>query len=502
MNAAAHMMQRPARPLADLLRDIDNHVDSDVAVAGVRLDSRQIRPGDLFVAVRSAGAHGADFISSAVANGAAAVLVDQYAQFDCDGLAVPCFEVQNLELHLGEIARKMYGNAGRELAVFAVTGTNGKTSCCSAYAELRSRLGQSCGLIGTLGWGVGSDLVPTGYTTPDVFSIHEICGELAQRGCAAVAMEVSSHALAQNRISGVAVRTAAFTNLSHDHLDYHADETDYAAQKSKLFMRDELENAVLNIDDTMGAELAARLVEQDKVRCLTYSLGQQTADLWVEDLEFGAQGVSATVYSPWGNAALRSKLYGAFNLSNLLAVIGSLCVDGFDFQQVVQAAGDLQGAKGRMQAVPNNLGLHIVVDYAHTPDALHNALLALRRHCSGQLWVVFGCGGDRDKSKRAPMGAIAQRLADCVVLTNDNPRTEPESSIAADVLRGVSQAEAVHVELNRARAIDYAVQAAGVQDCVLVAGKGHEDYQEVDNVKLPFDDFAAVQAALARRVGC
>ena len=499
MAATNAMSDRAARPIAELLRGIDAEVSSAISVAGVRLDSRTIQPGDLFVAVRSEQSHGAEFIDAAVANGAAAVLVDQYARLEGKQFEVPCIVVTDLDQYLGTIARNMYGNAASELAVFAVTGTNGKTSCCSAYASLHSALGASCGFIGTLGWGVDDNFSATGYTTPDVFSTHEICAKLLQSGCKAVAMEVSSHALAQNRIDGVVVRTAAFTNLTHDHLDYHSSEADYAAQKSKLFARDGLKTAVLNSDDALGAQLAEQLKQGGQLQVLTYSLSQNSADVWAEAIEFGAHGMGATIHSPWGSAELNSKLFGAFNLSNLLAVISSLCADGFDLQRVVEAVGDLEGAAGRMQTVPNALGLHIVIDFAHTPDALENALFALRRHCGGELWVVFGCGGDRDKSKRAVMGASAERLADRVVLTNDNPRTEAEDAIAADILGGIDKPDCIHIELNRARAIQYAVLSAQVDDCVLVAGKGHEDYQEINNVKLPFDDFNVVQSALSQR---
>lgn len=499
MPATSVMPDRAARPIAELLSGIEAEVSTAVAVAGVRLDSRTVKPGDLFVAVRSEHSHGADYIDAAVARGAVAVLIDQHARLAGKRLAVPCIVVNDLGGYLGKIARNMYGDVGRELAVFAVTGTNGKTSCCSAYADLSSALGASCGFVGTLGWGVDGNFSSTGYTTPDVFSTHEICAQLLQSGCKAVAMEVSSHALAQNRIDGIRVRTAAFTNLTHDHLDYHSSEADYAAQKSKLFTRDGLQTAVLNSDDALGAQLAGQLKQGGQVRVLTYSLSQRNADVWAEAIEFGAHGMSATLHSPWGSAELNSKLFGAFNLSNLLAVIGSLCADGFDLQRVVEAAGDLEGAAGRMQTVPNDLGVHIVVDFAHTPDALENALSALRRHCGGELWVVFGCGGDRDKTKRPLMGAIAERLADRVVLTNDNPRTEAEDVIAVDILGGISKPDDIYVQLNRALAIEYAVQSARSGDCVLVAGKGHENYQEINNVKLPFDDFNVVRSALSQR---
>ncbi|MGI9295938.1 MAG: Mur ligase family protein, partial [Pseudomonadales bacterium] len=337
-----------ARPLAELLRGIDAEVGTTIAVPGVRLDSRNIQPGELFVAVRGEQSHGADFIDNAIANGAGAVLLDQYASLDSRAIAVPCIVVENLEQHLGQIASKMYDDAGQQLAVFAVTGTNGKTSCCSAYASLHSRLGSACGFIGTLGWGLDDEYTATGHTTPDVFSTHEICAQLLQRGCTAVAMEVSSHALAQNRIAGIAVRTAVFTNLTHDHLDYHASEADYAAQKSKLFERESVTTAVLNIDDALGAQLAAQLKQRRQLQVLAYSLIEKTADVWVDDIVFDAQGIRATVHSPWGSAELNSKLFGAFNLGNLLAVISSLCANGFVFERVIEAVSQLDGAAGRM----------------------------------------------------------------------------------------------------------------------------------------------------------
>jgi len=383
-----------------------------------------------------------------------------------------------------------------------ITGTNGKTSCAWWLVQLLHDFGETPGLIGTLGCGVWDkekalELQETGYTTPDAKLLQKILTGFVQQGATHVVMEVSSHGLEQGRVKDVKFSTALFTNLSHDHLDYHGTMEKYGAAKARLFHFPELQHAVINIDDDFGRSLVAGITS---VPVLTYSLINPSADLHFKNLQLNAGGLRGTLITPWGNAELISSLVGDFNVSNLLGVIAVLCAEGFDFARVVDAVKNLQAPPGRLQRV----SLHAVneidafVDFAHTPDALDKVLTTLKSQTRHHLWCVFGCGGDRDTGKRAVMGSVVSRLADHAVVTSDNPRSENPSAIINQIVSGMDQKK-ITVLPERRAAIRHAIRTARQGDVVLIAGKGHETYQEVNGVRTPFNDVEEVRLALGER---
>ena len=484
--------------LGALVAGIDAQLPAqDVQVSGLRLDSRQVQPGDLFIAVKGVQHDGVTFIAQAVANGAAAVVVDQTVAVES---SVPLVRVNNLAEFISDIAGAFYGHPSHALRVTGITGTNGKTTCSQLLARLLEQLGEPSAFIGTMGYALArpaAELVDTGLTTPDAIAVQRIMAELAAQGARQICMEVSSHSLDQRRVAGVAMDTAIFTNLSHDHLDYHGDFNSYAAAKSRLFAMQGLSQAVVNWDDPVGRLILANLAAD--VQGISYSLEDAEAAVYCSNITLDSNGLRATIHSPWGRGELVSQLYGRFNLANLLAVISAACLQGFSLQDVLAKVPGLTAVCGRMELLNPHSGPHVVVDYAHTPDALEKALAALRVHCDGQLWCLVGCGGDRDRAKRPLMGAIAERGADHVLVTSDNPRTEQPMQIIEDILRGINDRAAVAVEVDRATAIRRAICQAKPRDVVLVAGKGHEDYQIIGTQKLPFSDQQQAFAALRER---
>lgn len=483
-----------ALPLAALLGEVPARAVTTV-VSGIQLDSRRVRPGDLFLAMPGAQHDGRQFIEQAVANGAAAVLAEAPVAGFVDALPVPLLEWPELRFEAGRLAARFYGNPSRDLHLVGVTGTNGKTTTSWLVAQLGRSLGRTCGVIGTLGATLDDGVVEAGNTTPDPVSLQWQLAQWRDRGVFAVGMEVSSHALVQGRVNGVEFETAIYTNLSHDHLDYHGDMEAYGRAKLQLFAQEGLRHAIINVDDAFAAQVRAGVA--DTVQVLTCSTLGAAADLRIEQPQFYAGGASAQLHSPWGSAVLASPLPGAFNLANLTAAVAALVLAGEDFQAVVAAAAGLAPVPGRMQSIPNTLGLQVIVDYAHTPGALEQVLRALRPHVGGRLVTVFGCGGDRDRDKRQLMGRVACKLSDSVIVTSDNPRSESAQAILRDIESGCS-GEYVLLE-DRARAIEYALSGAVAGDCVLIAGKGHEHYQLVEGRRLPFSDVQQAQQALARR---
>jgi UDP-N-acetylmuramoyl-L-alanyl-D-glutamate--2,6-diaminopimelate ligase len=351
-------------------------------------------------------------------------------------------------------------------------------------------------VIGTLGAGFAGRLQPTTHTTPDAMRLQDLLAGMRGEGAVAVAMEVSSHSLSQGRVDAVRFSTAVFTNLTHDHLDFHGNLEDYGAAKARLFLYPGLRCAVINIDDAFGARLAsdARIGAQR----LTISLQDPAADLFAGEARFLPGGMRAVVRTPWGDGELSLPLLGRFNLANALAVLGVLGAEGIPLPEALAALALVTPVPGRMERVPSADGPVVIVDYAHTPDALEQTLRALRAHCAGRLWCVFGCGGDRDRSKRPLMGRIAREHADQVVVTSDNPRCEDPHAIIEQICAGIPDAGAV-LEVDRHAAILRAIAAADRPDCVLIAGKGHEDYQEVRGQRTPFSDVAVAREALAAR---
>ena len=461
----------------------------------VSLDSRAVKPGELFLAFPGERGDGRAHIAEAVARGAAAVLWEA-GGFDWD----PAWQVPNAALpHLrrlaGEVAAHVYGHPARALRIAGVTGTNGKTSCSHWIAQAMTACGRRTAVLGTLGNGFPGDLAPATHTTPDPVSLQRELRRLRDLGAEAVAMEVSSHALQQDRVAGVGFETALFTNLTRDHLDYHGDMVAYGAAKARLFDWPDLANAVINADDRFGRELVSR-ASRAGARVLSYGLGH--GDIAGHELRLSLQGLSLRVSTPWGTTVLRSRVIGGFNASNLLGTLGVLLAAGLPLEEAVAALAQVRPVAGRLDLLQRPGAPLVVVDYAHTPDALEKVLETLRElvgHEAGaRLLCVFGCGGGRDPGKRPLMGAIATRLADLAIVTSDNPRDEDPAAIVAQVVAGAGPNHEVRID--RAEAIARVLSLARPADVVLIAGKGHETTQEIRGTKHPFDDLAVARSVL------
>jgi len=391
------------------------------------------------------------------------------------------------------------------LCCIGVTGTNGKTSCAWWLAQLLQRFGKKTGLVGTLGCGVWENekslvLQETGYTTPDAPLLEKILKDFLQQGATHVVMEVSSHGLEQGRTRAVTFSSALFTNLSRDHLDYHGSMERYGAAKEKLFVQAGLRHAVINQDDGFGAELALRLrTHMTGLRVITYSLRDKTADIHTQNLYCDEAGFRGVLHTPWGTADFQIPVAGDFNLANLLGVLGVLCAEGFALPAVIKGLQVVQAPPGRLEPIVIQGGdVRLFVDFAHTPDALEKVLSTLRKQTKGKLWCVFGCGGNRDEGKRPLMGAVASQLADRCVVTSDNPRSEVPEEIIRQIV-AVMNMQTTTVQKDRQQAIQYAVREAQSGDVILVAGKGHEKYQEANGIKQPFDDVVQARLALESR---
>ncbi len=464
----------------------------DVAVAGLCQDSRGIRPGDAFVALQGQSGHGIRYAEQALANGCVAVIHDAAAGEPA--LDVPTVCVPGLAGRMGELAARFWAAPSDLMTIAAVTGTNGKTSVAHFLAQAWQRAYGSAGLVGTLGYGPLDDLEAADRTTPDVFRLNRILAGCVDTGIEHVAMEVSSHALEQERCQTLQFDAAVFTNLSRDHLDYHPDMQAYAETKKRLFTEFAPRFAIINRDDPVGRGWIGELGGSTQV--LDYGL-EPGAELRAEVLAMDGDGTSLRVTGPWGAADLRTALLGGFNVSNLLAAAGTLTLLGMDWEEAVRELEMVRPVPGRMMRLGGEPGQPVVVvDYAHTPDALAQALQAARSHLGGRLVCVFGCGGDRDRGKRATMGQAAEKLADRLVVTSDNPRFESATSIINDILAGLECPGDALVEPDRAAAIAQAVRTSRPGDIVLVAGKGHEHWQEIGGRRIPFSDEAVVRAAL------
>ncbi|RCV91091.1 UDP-N-acetylmuramoyl-L-alanyl-D-glutamate--2,6-diaminopimelate ligase [Billgrantia montanilacus] len=465
------------------------------------LDSRRLSQGDIFVAVPGVSVDGRAFLPDALAAGAGRVL---YHTEPGEALPASAQEQRVLALpflrqRLGELGHELFA-VPEGLELIGVTGTNGKSSVTHYLAELSAAVGRDAGVVGTLGHGRPAALAEAGLTTPGPLDLQASLGNMARDGIGRVAMEVSSHALEQGRLDGCRLRAAIFTNLSRDHLDYHGSMAAYAAAKARLFRRPELSLAVVNADDPLARLMLAGVAPG--VRVLAVG-DDAAATLRVLDWKPSEHGQLALVATPEGEMALELPLMGRFNLDNVLLAIATLYGLGDPLPALFEAATRLAPVPGRMQAVRRPCCPTVIVDYAHTPDALENALIALRHHLpgEGQLWCLFGCGGDRDGGKRPMMARAAERHADRLVVTDDNPRSEDPAAIRDQVLEGLS-AEArrqAWVIAGRGEAIDRTLAEAGADDLVLIAGKGHETYQEIDGVRQPFCDTQRAEAALLRR---
>lgn len=489
------------------------------AAQGGRLvsDSRRVKPGDVFFAYPGEAADGRRYIEAAIEAGAAAVVFEAAGfawNFDT---ALPHLAVNDLKKNAGPIAHAVLDYPDRAMFTVAVTGTNGKTSCALWTAQALARLGEAAAVIGTLGVGLIKGKAATepqfdvtGYTTPDAVLLASTLADLKQAGASALAIEASSIGLVQERTAGMHVDVAIFTNLTRDHLDFHGDMESYEAAKVKLFEWDGLKHAVVNLDDQAGQRLVAHLRAKFPALAVTgYTLAAAQAPEGVAVLRAGGMrsknaGTEFQVETAQGNATVRTQLVGNYNVSNTLAVLGALLAKGVALKSAVDAIETLVPAPGRMQQMGGSDAPMVVIDYAHTPDALEKTLDALRQVAldrGGQLWCVFGCGGDRDPGKRPQMGRIAQG-ADQVLVTSDNPRSEEPASIIAQIVAGMDTSQAARVQTveDRAAAILLAVKQAAKQDVILLAGKGHEPYQEIKGRKMPFSDADHASLALTARL--
>ncbi len=482
--------------LADLLPDVE--VPRGVVVRGLVQDSRAVQPGDGFVAIGGFGAHGLTFADQARERGASAILFEPPAP---ETMAAPAdaIPVPGLRSRLGEMADRFHARPSQQLTVVGVTGTNGKTSVVQLLSQAWHLRGTRCGSIGTLGAGMYGQVLATGFTTPLVLQLHALLGQMRDSGARAVAMEVSSHALDQGRVDGVHFDVGVFTNLSRDHLDYHGDMDSYGAAKAKLLAWPGLNAAVINLDDEFGLSMAGTLPQGLRTIGLS-SRENEAATLQATALQLDAAGLAFQLTVGGASFPVQSRLLGRFSVDNLLAVAGALYALGDAPVEIARTLSRLQPVHGRMNRLGGDAGKPlVVVDYAHTPDALEQALASVRSHAQGRVICVFGCGGERDTGKRAQMGASAERLADLLVITDDNPRSEDGNAIVADIVSGLERAGAALVLRDRAQAIARAIQEATADDIVLVAGKGHEPYQEINGFRHPFDDTAVARRCLDAR---
>lgn len=449
---------------------------------GITLDSREVTRGSIFVAMKGYSADGHDYIESALANGAVAILCER--NIHVANHIVPICLVENLKDKLGDLVHRFYGTITQDLKVIGITGTNGKTSTCQYIAQSLDFLGKRCGIIGTNGQGLWGQLTDTLNTTPDVVRLHAELARQKAQGAEYTAMEVSSHGLDQHRVDGVLFSSAVFTNLSRDHLDYHATMEAYGSAKWKLMQWPNLKNAIVNIDDAWVKDHLDSIQAQ---RIITYSI-EQPADIQATNIRCHQAGIDATVLTEQGRVELNLRLLGRFNLSNALAAFAVLVAEGIPVNTAARIVSNCSPVKGRMETIRCKYAPTVVVDYAHTPDALTKALAACREHVSGRLGVIFGCGGDRDGGKRPQMAAVADKYADFIVVTDDNPRTELSENIIADICRGFSEHSNYKVVSDRYSAIVKTLDECESADVLLIAGKGHESYQEINGVRLPFSD--------------
>jgi UDP-N-acetylmuramoyl-L-alanyl-D-glutamate--2,6-diaminopimelate ligase len=485
-------------PLTDSRAVAERLATLGVPLAELTADSRTVTNGSVFVAYPGTARDGRSFIADAIARGASAILWESGGfAWDPRWESVPNVPVENLREKVSALAGRAFGDPSRSLWMAGVTGTNGKTSVAQWIAQSMDGLGQRSAVLGTLGNGLVGELAEARNTTPDAIVLQRLLADYLRRGARAAAMEVSSHGLDQDRTAGIRYDVAVFTNLTRDHLDYHGSLEDYAEAKYRLFSARGLSHAVINTDDVWGARFAKRLAGSG-LDLITFGEGAQ-ARLRAIDVSLSDEGVRFTMRGEWGQGEIAAAPLGAFNVSNLLAVAGALLAKGIGFEEMLRTVSTLRPVAGRLERVGGGAVPLVVVDYAHTPDALEKALEALRPAVGAghRLICVFGCGGERDAGKRPLMGSVAARLADRVVVTSDNPRGENPRAIIDQVLEGIPSGRAEAIE-DRQVAIFSAVHQAGAADVVLLAGKGHETYQEIAGVRLPFNDREVAAAALAQ----
>jgi len=475
----------------------------EIAITGIASDTRDLDSGYLFLACGGANSHGLDYAAQAVEAGALAIAYDSSTASAVPTVNVPLIAVDGLRERLGEIANRFFDHPSRSVRVIGVTGTNGKTTVAWLLAQCLQRLGMASGYAGTLGYGMSDvDLkVAEGMTTPDVIEMHRRLAVFRDAGAKFAVAEVSSHALAQDRINGVCIDTALFTNLSRDHLDYHGDMQAYAEAKAKLFVDAGPTRRIINIDTDFGAELAVRCGPE--AVAVSTNL-DRTVDgrphVFVRSVVASQGGSGLGVRSSWGDGVVSVPLPGDFNVANAVMTLAFLLSEGIPFDEARTVLSKVEAPPGRMQRVAVGSGPAVYVDYAHTPNALEVALRALRPHARGELWCVFGCGGDRDSGKRPLMARVVERLADRIVVTTDNPRNEDAGGIISDIAGGFADKERATIIEDRAAAIAWAINNAAPADVILLAGKGHENYQLVGDRRRDFSDYGMAAANLLARL--
>ena len=485
--------------LSQLCKDFtDITADADTDIHDLCVDSREAKPGDLFIARHGAVSDARKFVGDALKKCVAAVL---YEVDDGQGLSmqhlqgwdpnVPLLPVNRIDEILGTLAKRFFNDPTRNMAVIGVTGTNGKTSTTQYIAQALRALHLPCGVIGTLGYGM-EELTPTTHTTPDIITLNRYCNQFKNEGAKAIAMEVSSHALEQKRIAGLHLHMGILTNLTRDHLDYHQTMAAYAKAKRKLFTHPGLQLAILNAQDEFGLDLLKSL--PNNLSKLAYAIDEpvkglgNVAQIYATDITLSNQGLRFTVETPMGQIGAETTLLGRFNVANILATISALLGLNFSIQDIERVLPLLQSVNGRMQMLGGQGKPRVVIDYAHTPDALAQVLLAIKAHNPQRIICIFGCGGDRDKGKRPFMGKIAETYSDYCIITNDNPRHEKPMRIAEEIVTGMTQKSIRTIILDRKEAILEGINKAGLNDIVLIAGKGHETYQQIGDVKYPLSD--------------
>ncbi|TVO35493.1 UDP-N-acetylmuramoyl-L-alanyl-D-glutamate--2,6-diaminopimelate ligase [Vibrio algivorus] len=494
-----------ARLLFELLKPwIELDSEFSIDVANLQLDSRKVSVGDVFVAIQGHAVDGRAFIDKAISSGAVAVIADaseekphQHVEWRAD---VPVIYLSEIGSQLSYFATFFYQFAPMQL--IGITGTNGKTTISQLTAQWIELLGKKAAVMGTTGNGFLHDLKPAVNTTGNAIEIQQTLSQLQQQGAQYTALEVSSHGLVQGRVKALPFAAAAFTNLSRDHLDYHGSMEEYAEAKFSLFSQHDCQYKIINADDEVGQQWLKRLpdavaVSLTKPQSMSAHPSSMRRSLWANEVDYSDAGISLSIDGHWGEADLQAPLIGAFNASNLLVALATLLSLGFELDQLVQVAPKLTPVIGRMELFQaSRAQAKVVVDYAHTPDALEKALMALRVHCKGKLWSIFGCGGDRDAGKRPMMTEISERLADESIITDDNPRSENPAKIVADMLQGAVNPKHIHVIHSRYQACQYALQQASENDIILLAGKGHEDYQIINGQTVHYSDRETAQVLL------
>lgn len=498
MNLFGHDSRARSASLKTLLEPwVEVSGADDREITGIQLDSRLLSAGDLFVALQGNTVNGLDYLPQIIASGASAVLVSSNGERpsvretqDLESASIGLVAIKDLAAHAGEIVSRFYSDPSRSMKVIGVTGTDGKTSVCHLLGQALNENRDNCGVIGTLGWGFTNSLTDAGLTTPDAVTLQSVLSQFKESGAGYTVMEVSSHALSQNRVSGINFDVAVLTNLGRDHLDYHIDMQSYRAAKEQLFYQPELRAAVVNADDEFGISLIGRLTDLELTTYGSEEGGER--HVRYRNVSLGSQGLCFDIDFANHKYAIKSELLGDFNVANLTATFAVLTAIGVSPDLAAGSLSNLKPVPGRMETTRLENGAVVIVDYAHNPHALESVLKSVGNHVQGELTVVFGCGGERDQGKRPLMAGIAQRYADTCIVTDDNPRGEDGDEIVRNILSGFSNPDDVQVERNRRAAIKAAMQQASSGDLVLVAGKGHEDYQLIGDERLPFSDSAVV----------